>query len=293
VIGSAGTSPTTDGRYVFWIVADPANPTYRSDLLAYDSATNSSFGVAVNTGGVNRTAQTRGGVLVWVSHPADDFYNLTLQTKPITSVFPTEAAPDPGTTDPDRTYYDATGHFLSYGFRAFWQSSGGLPVFGYPLTEEFTENGFTVQYTERQRFEYHQDLAGTPYVVELGLLGTASAQHDNLLNTPPFQDLPFNKENDDNCLFFKETSHRLCFGFRSYWQSHGLDMGDLGVSYRESLALFGYPISEEFVDPQTGYVTQYFERAVFEYHPENAGTPYTVLLKRLGASGLQGRGWMP
>ncbi|HEX7102218.1 MAG TPA: peptidoglycan hydrolase, partial [Nitrolancea sp.] len=66
---------------------------------------------------------------------------------------------------------------------------------------------------------------------------------------------------------------------------------DPGVSFRESLALFGYPISEEFVDPQTGYVTQYFERAVFEYHPENAGTPYTVLLKRLGADELQARGW--
>ena len=88
---------------MFWIVSDPANPTYRSDLLAYDSATNSSFGVAVNTGGVNRTAQTRGGVLVWVSHPADDFYNLTLQTRPITAVLPAAAAPDPVTTDPGWT----------------------------------------------------------------------------------------------------------------------------------------------------------------------------------------------
>ena len=27
---------------------------------------------------------------------------------------------------------------------------------------------------------------------------------------------------------------------------------------------------------------QYFERAVFEYHPENAGTQYDVLLSHLG-----------
>ena len=31
--------------------------------------------------------------------------------------------------------------------------------------------------------------------------------------------------------------------FRAPWQSHGLESGDPGVSFRESLALFGYPIS--------------------------------------------------
>jgi erythromycin esterase len=30
------------------------------------------------------------------------------------------------------------------------------------------------------------------------------------------------------------------------------------------------------------YTVQYFERAVFEHHPENAGTPYEVLLSQLG-----------
>jgi hypothetical protein len=52
--------------------------------------------------------------------------------------------------------------------------------------------------------------------------------------------------------------------FRSYWQSHGLEFNDPGISYHESLALFGYPISEEYIDPDTGLVTQYFERARFE-----------------------------
>ena len=46
------------------------------------------------------------------------------------------------------------------------------------------------------------------------------------------------------------------------------------------------------MDPQTGLVTQYFERAVFEYHPNNP-EPYTVLLRRLGADDLQSRGWIP
>jgi hypothetical protein len=30
---------------------------------------------------------------------------------------------------------------------------------------------------------------------------------------------------------------------------------------------------------------------VFEHHPENAGTPYEVLLRRLGAEVLAARGW--
>jgi hypothetical protein len=38
-------------------------------------------------------------------------------------------------------------------------------------------------------------------------------------------------------------------------------------------------------------LTQYFERAVFEWHLENAGTHYEVLLRRLGAEMLAARGW--
>jgi hypothetical protein len=36
---------------------------------------------------------------------------------------------------------------------------------------------------------------------------------------------------------------------------------------------------------------QYFERAVFEFHPDNAGTDYQVLLRRLGAEVVAARGW--
>ena len=63
--------------------------------------------------------------------------------------------------------------------------------------------------------------------------------------------------------------------FRAYWESHG------------GLAQQGLPISNEFteasdLDPGKSYTVQYFERAVFEYHPENAGTPFEVLLAQLG-----------
>src|SRR5206468_3983407 len=57
------------------------------------------------------------------------------------------------------------------------------------------------------------------------------------------------------------------------------------------LAQQGYPLSDEFteISPQDGkpYTVQYFERAVFEYHPENKDTPYEVLLSQLGTSAAQ------
>ena len=92
--------------------------------------------------------------------------------------------------------------------------------------------------------------------------------------------------------FFPETGHTIAGDFRRYYETHGLELGDRGVSPRESLALFGYPVSQPFVEanPENGerYTVQYFERARFELHPENA-EPYRVLLGRLGALSLARR----
>lgn len=53
---------------------------------------------------------------------------------------------------------------------------------------------------------------------------------------------------------------------------------------QDALDLFGLPIAgETSVDGGNGQTIQYFERARFECHPENAGTRYEVLLGRLGA----------
>jgi hypothetical protein len=78
-----------------------------------------------------------------------------------------------------RTYFFQTHHSLSYGFKAYWETHGGLAIFGYPLTEEFQEQTpqgkFTVQYFERNRFEYHPEKQ-PPYDIELGLLGVQLKQ---------------------------------------------------------------------------------------------------------------------
>jgi polysaccharide biosynthesis protein PslG len=62
-------------------------------------------------------------------------------------------------------------------FRSFWQSNGGLAVFGRPLSEQFQEVNsqdgkiYWVQYFERQRMEWHPDEPNPQYRILLGLLG--------------------------------------------------------------------------------------------------------------------------
>ncbi len=83
---------------------------------------------------------------------------------------------------PDKLYFAATEHTLGGSFRSIWEGTGGLAVYGYPISEEISEvsptdgQTYTVQYFERNRFEYHPESAGTPYEVQLGLLGANMLQ---------------------------------------------------------------------------------------------------------------------
>jgi hypothetical protein len=179
-------------------------------------------------------------------------------------------------------YFDATGFWVQGPFREYWESHGGLYIFGYPITGVFFDNGLYKQYFERAIFEYHPEHAGTPYEVLLQRLG--AIRTERRLGEAPFQ--PLFAIPDQNCDFYAETGHRLCFGFRTYWTNNG------------GLPNFGYPISEEFDErndpPPAGdgevHTAQYFERARFEYHPEHAGTQYETLLGLLGTEYLTRNG---
>jgi hypothetical protein len=285
--------PTTNGRYIFW--EDPRNfnaqapNDYQQALQGYDFQTGSYLGNVVLTGN-NTNPQARGGNLAWNSN-GGNLENRQIYSASISDLLPTASRLASGSAD--RTYFPATGHYLGGVFKDFWNKQGGLAVFGFPQTEEFEELNsdygqvFTVQYFERQRYEYHPENKGTPYEVLLGRLGLTEAQRRGLISTPPFQ--PAARQS--NCLWFPETHHTVCGSFAGYWQSHGLDLGEPGNSYRESLALFGLPISEAFTETPSGLLVQYFERAKFEYHPENKGTPFEVLLSLLGNQELKTRGW--
>jgi len=70
-----------------------------------------------------------------------------------------------------RLYFPETGHTISSGFLNYWKANGDVRTFGLPLSEEIGEDGVTVQYFERARFEYHTGLEGTPYAVQLSPVG--------------------------------------------------------------------------------------------------------------------------
>lgn len=153
-------------------------------------------------------------------------------------------------------YFEATGHHLGnrVGFLDFWRANGQVLLFGYPVTEEIIEQGRMVQYFERARFEYHPEFADTPFEVQLGLLGAEQAQHDGLLAGQAIPD-PQN-----GMPYFAETGHSVLADFAGFWAKRG------------GLALFGFPLSEPYeVD---GRLVQYFERARFEYFPEELGSFY-------------------
>ncbi|MEO5951336.1 MAG: hypothetical protein ABIQ44_02610, partial [Chloroflexia bacterium] len=184
------------------------------------------------------------------------------------------AGPKP---DPNTIYFPQTPHNLSNDFLQYWQSGGGLPIFGYPISEPLTERGFTVQYFERNRFEMHTENT-PPYNVLLGRLGVDMTYKRVFAQVDPFQSEP-------NHLYFPETGHSLSYAFLGYWNRKG------------GLPVFGFPISEELSEKNAtdgkNYTVQYFERARFEYHPEYRGTEAEVLLGLLGADTVKAKGWQP
>jgi hypothetical protein len=74
-------------------------------------------------------------------------------------------------------YFTETKHTLTGPFLQFWKQGGGLPVFGFPISEPIIEKNaddgksYTVQYFERTRLEYHPEFTDNPLPVLEGLLG--------------------------------------------------------------------------------------------------------------------------
>jgi len=82
-----------------------------------------------------------------------------------------------------RIFVAGTEHSLAGPFLASWRTQHGMTLLGAPISEVGREaNGdgtgrvYPVQWFERGRLEYHAELAGTRYAVEMGLLGKQALQ---------------------------------------------------------------------------------------------------------------------
>ncbi|MDQ3928495.1 MAG: hypothetical protein M3328_05025, partial [Chloroflexota bacterium] len=183
------------------------------------------------------------------------------------------ALPAPATGfDGEEQCFKETGNCLRGPFLSYWRANGGVTQFGLPVTNEVVErlgDGkiYVVQYTERARFEYHPENKDPKYQVLLGLLGYVLAQGRE-------KEQPFQRANQTEPLYYKETGHNMAGVMAAYWQKNG------------GLPVFGYPISEPFREKSATdgkeYLVQYFERNRLEYHPEQRDPNFQVLLGLLG-----------
>jgi glucose/arabinose dehydrogenase len=194
----------------------------------------------------------------------------------IATAVPTLTSAVPGSRT--RTFPE-TGIAVRGAFLDYWEQHGALAQYGFPISPIISETStldgqpYPVQYFERAVFEYHAENE-PPYNVLLSHLGTFrynekyGPQNGHPGGAP--NQMPNNSEKSQ---LFRETGKRLGGRFLEHWQTHG------------GLTQNGYPISDEFeersdLDGKT-YLVQYFERAVFEHHPENP-PPFDVLLSQLG-----------
>jgi polysaccharide biosynthesis protein PslG len=181
--------------------------------------------------------------------------------------------------------FKETGLAVSGDFWTAWQGGrsyqDSLYINGLPITSARDETSptdgkvYKTQWFERARFEAHPGNQ-PPYNMLLGLLGVTATQGRQ--SEAAFKPVA---NPGGGAQWFPETRHTLgdsSEGGRAiaaFWSRLG------------GLKQFGFPISQPFMeaskDDGKTYLVQYFERQRFEYHPENKGTRFEVLLGRLGA----------
>ncbi|MBE9524998.1 MAG: hypothetical protein IMY76_07850 [Chloroflexi bacterium] len=144
-------------------------------------------------------------------------------------------------------FFPDTGHSISGDFLSkFTSIRNPLEIYGQPITEEFLDQntGRLIQYFEKTRFEYHPDeIPGLQ--VQLSVLGDYLYEPGDSLHTP---------SNSPACRYFPGTDFPVCYAFLDFFEENG------------GTAQFGYPISG--FESHDGRISQYFNRARFEWHPE-------------------------
>ncbi|HYP40153.1 MAG TPA: hypothetical protein VEX13_07305 [Chloroflexia bacterium] len=195
------------------------------------------------------------------------------------------AEPPPAGGNQGSYTFKETGFAVSGDFWTAWQGGRSfeesLYVNGLPITNVRDEvsptdgKTYKTQWFERARFESHPENQ-PPSNVLLGLLGVAAAQGRQ--NEAPFKAV---SNPGGGVTWFSQSGHTVGDSsaggqaIAAFWARSG------------GIQQFGYPLSQPFTevskDDGKTYLVQYFERQRLEYHPENKGTRFEVLLGRLGA----------
>jgi hypothetical protein len=263
------------GLFIILLILSSAPAGKASSTLQQATATGTALPAAGLTGTTTRsaTATSTSAGRSTITPSVTPRGTRTITATTVTTSTPTTPT---ATTVPADRYFQQTGFTVPAVFVKYWDSHGGLPVFGFPISEARPERSFTdgndylVQYFERNRFEYHPEFKDTPNEVLLGLLGVEVTRFRTFPTVEPFDDGP-------GRIYVIPTKHSLGEPFLSYWKNNG------------GLGIFGYPISEPFneVNSENGksYTVQYFQRNRFEFHPEN-NPPYDVLLGLLGRDAM-------
>jgi hypothetical protein len=102
---------------------------------------------------------------------------------------PVPADQRPAATDRANRYFPETGQVVSFAFLDYFNSHGGVDIFGYPISGQFTEKGVTVQYFQRARMEWHPENA-EKYRVQLGLVGLEVFSRRGQVQPTPFPTIP-------------------------------------------------------------------------------------------------------
>ena len=144
-------------------------------------------------------------------------------------------------------FFKETGHWVKGEFLTYFRDNGGLEIFGYPITEEFVDQGLSVQYFQKARMEWHPENP-IPYKVQLGLLG------EELKYRQP--SVPEPTPRSRRKFYFAETGHTVSYAFLDFFSENG------------GIDIFGYPITEMHFED--GQIVQYFQRLKLQWQPSDS-----------------------
>ena len=173
------------------------------------------------------------------------------------------------------------GQTVIAGFLSHYRNTGGLERWGYPTSEVLVlENGALTQFYQRGVVDFHN--VGAGWVVERRLAwdyvgGGLGGSFDQGFESGPFNPNPGALHGPWGNRVSNNSIEGTSVGFENFFDRLG------GVQ------AFGFPKTEARTDivgasrllgPQLtpGFIRQYFQAAIFEYHPNVPSNPVQLAL---------------